>query len=231
MLDDYPRGEQGDNGMFVTANMATYSGRKTVVRKAIDSIRGQVDVVRVYVNDYTPPKYHDNVEYYSGKDLTDRGKFYAIGEEIAFTVDDDILYPPDYVKRTLKAMDKYPTSVVTYHGRKLKGKGLNYYFGHKTFHFLRSVDGDYLIDIPGTGVCAFNTKYFKPDILQYDEDCMADVLLGLEAAKQGRTVICLEHDMWYFRSLISNEDNIYKNHKDDCERQGELCDLIYDLKY
>lgn len=217
--------------MFVTANMATYSGRKGVVGKAIDSIKGQVDLVRVYVNDYKPPQDHDNVAYYSGEDLTDRGKFYGItGNEIAFTVDDDILYPSDYVKRTLKAMDKYPTSAVTYHGRRLKGKGLNYYFGHKTYHFLRSLDGDYLIDVPGTGVCAFNTKYFNPNILQYSENCMADVLLGLEAAKQGRTVICLEHDMWYFRSLISNGDNIYKTHKDDCERQGELCDEIWDIK-
>lgn len=219
--------------MLVTANLATHKARRSVLPKMLRSVAPQVDKVRCYVNDYKGKPLVDGVEFLYGQDLTDRGKFYGIKPgEIAFTMDDDLLYPPDYVERTLQALQKYPNAIVSYHGRKLKGKGLNYYFGHRQFHCLRTVEHDTMIDIPGSGVSAWNTNKFMPDITKYDDDCMADVLLGLEAAKAGVKVICLAHDTFWLRSLWNpNKGSIYNDKRDDCERQGELCDRIWDMKY
>lgn len=170
--------------MITSANFATWSGRDTIDR-AVDSIIEQVDVVRVYYNDYTPKKRTDIIQY-TGEDLTDRGKFYGIGRnEIAFTCDDDLLYPPDYVKKTLGAMGDKP--VVTYHGRNLRGKGLNYYRDHETFHFMMPQVEDKRVIIPGTGVMAFNTDNILPKILSYPNQKMADILMALECKKKGRS--------------------------------------------
>ena len=180
--------------MIVTANFATWSARKDFIDKAVDSMIDQVDIVRVYYNDYVPKKRTDIIQY-TGEDLTDRGKFYGIGKnEIAFTCDDDLLYPHDYVESTLIKMKDHPNHVVSYHGRKLKGKGLNYYHGHETFHCLIPLEEDKEIDVPGTGVMAFNTNDILPDIISYPHDKMADILMGLECRKKGVPIVCLRHN-------------------------------------
>lgn len=225
----------------ITCNMATHELRKDVLPKAIESLHNQTvmpDKVRVYCNGYKPDysleDKFDRLElYHSENDYTDRAKFLWVDneEQIYITHDDDIFAPPTYIERTINALEKYPRAVVTYHGRKLKGKGLNYYYGHKQYHFLRTVENDTMIDVPGTGVAGFNTKHFQPDILQYSDDCMADLLLGLEAAKKGVKTICLAHDMFWMKSLTDNEGSIYIQERNDCERQSEIADEIWDIKY
>lgn len=208
--------------MNISVNLATHEARNDVLPKAIASLENQTvepDTIRVWDNEQR-------------KDLTDKGKFAFLGEgEIYFTCDDDIYFPPDYIERTLEALNKYPNAILTYHGRKLKGKGLNYYYGHNQYHFLRTVKQDTMIDIPGTGVMAFDSSKWKPDILQYEEDCMADVLMGLECAKADKKVICLKHDMWDFKSLTDGEGSIYQQESRSCKRQSELADIIWDIKY
>lgn len=215
---------------MLSVNIATQKSRKDILPKCLNSLLGQsvpFDVIRVYCNDYERDDI-EGVEFYWGEDLTDRAKFHFVRPgEIYFTCDDDLLYPPDYVETTLSHLKKYPSSVITYHGRKLQGKGLNYYFGHTQYHCLGNVDLDTLIDIPGSGVSAFNTDRFIPEI--GNDDKMADVLLGLEAAKKGVSVVCAKHTMWWFKSL-SSKGGIYEEQNRKCERQGELCDEIWGVK-
>lgn len=213
--------------MILSANFATWSARDTI-DKAVESVIDQVDIVRVYYNDYTPKKRTDIIQY-TGEDLTDKGKFYGIGKnEIAFTCDDDLLYAPDYVEHTLERMKDYPGYVVTYHGRKLKGKGLNYYRGHETFHCLIPLGEDKQIEVPGTGVMAFNTNEILPDILSYPQQKMADVLMGLECKKKGVPVVCLRHKFRWL-TVLTNKESIYSEMNGKCEEQGRLVDEILSL--
>lgn len=215
--------------MLLTANFATWSARKDSIDKAVDSMIDQVDLVRVYYNDYDPKERRD-IKQITGEDLTDRGKFSHIDvNEIAFTCDDDILYPPDYVERTLAKMQQYPNEVVTYHGRKLRAKGLNYYKGHQSFHCLHTVIKDEVIDVGGTGVMAFNTNVIQPDILSYPQDKMVDILMGLECAKKGVPIRVLAHRAKWL-SILTNEGAIYDEMVRSCEEQGRLADQIIDLK-
>ena len=213
---------------FVTANIATHKAREGAVDKAINSLIGQVDLVRVHYNDYEPTKRKD-IKQYWGQDYTDRSKFIHIGvNEIAFTCDDDILYPPDYVEKTLEAMERHKGSVVTYHGRRLVGKGLNYYRGHKSFHCMHPVLEDEFVHVGGTGVMAFDTQIIKPDILAYEPDKMVDILMGLECAKQGVPIVCLKHGYKWF-SLITDAKSIYSEMVGNCEVQSKLADEILDV--
>ena len=48
------------------------------------------------------------------------------------------------------------------------GLGLDYYRGHTVYRCLGDVDGDYEIDIPGTGVSAFHTRDFRFDMKEWN---------------------------------------------------------------
>lgn len=220
--------------MRINANLATYKGRKDILPRAVESLKNQsigFDEIRIYSNDYTPDI--ECVTIQTGKDLKDNGKFYWIPEaenEIYFTCDDDILYPPFYVEFMLEKLIQYPKCIISMHGRKLKGKGLNYYKDHTSYHFGLDVFEDHIIDVPGSGVMVFNTKYFKPIVWDSLDQCMVDVLIGLEAAKQNVEVVCVGHPSGWMQSMRAG-GAIYYDHVNDCDRQSELCDDLWDIKY
>ena len=215
---------------MITANMATWSARRATLDQSINSLINQVDEVRVYYNDYIPNKRDDIIQFVGGEDLTDRGKFYGIGNnEIAFTVDDDLIFPENYVERTLSVLNKYPNAVITYHGRILKGRGRNYYFGHEMYHCLRTLHYDTFIDVAGTGVSCFDASKWKPDVLQYPDQKMSDLLFSLECAKANKKIICASHQMGWFQ-IATNEGAIFNSESRKCDRQGEYADEIWELK-
>ena len=212
---------------MISANLATFRLRKDVLQKAVNSLRDQVDVVRVYSNDYVPNI--EGAEVVTGEDLTDRGKFYFIGEdEIYFSCDDDIIYPKNYVEKTLEKLNKYPNAIITYHGRILKGKGLNYYYGHEAIHCLRTHKEDTFINVAGTGVSCFDASKWKPDVIQYPDQKMSDLLFSLEAAKAQKKIICASHYAGWFE-ISTNEGAIYQSESKNCDRQSEYADMIFDL--
>lgn len=220
--------------MKICIGMATIKSRKDILPYAIESLKNQTvnpDVIKIYANDYKPCIDDEMVEVYVGEDLSDRGKFKFINESkdsIYFSCDDDLIYANDYIEKTLQGLERYPKHVVSWHGRKLKGKGLNYYFGNTQYNFMSTIQDDKPIEVPGTGVSAFNTEHFLPDVIQYPEQCMADLLLGLEMAKNGVKGVCLKHRSQWIRSMHSDE-TIYHNESRKCGRQSDIADQIWDL--
>lgn len=211
--------------MQITANFATFHNRRHYVDEAVASIIDQVHTVRVHYNDYEPPDRPWN--QYQSPDVTDRGKFLHIKEnEIVFTCDDDIVYPDGYVEKMLKGLERHG-GIVSLHGRKLKGEGLDYYTGHTAYHCMLPLTEAKCIDVPGTGVMAFYSNEFMPDLME--EDKMADVLVGLQAAHEGIPVTCLPHPPRWIQG-IKTKTSIYADEKGSCQRQSELADRIFDLK-
>lgn len=217
--------------MVITANLATIEARKDTLQGVIDSLKDQVTTVRVYGNDYTPEVEGDNVEVYTGPDYTDNAKFFwlPISKGIYLSCDDDIIYPPDYVETILRAFKKYPNTWLTFHGRKLKGLNLPYYTAHHTYQCLRDVDGDYQIDVPGTGVSAFHTGLIKFDPLTWKDYRMSDLMVGLELAKRDIRTICLGHKMFWIKSAQSHLKQSIHIREQRNTRQNELANVIYEL--
>lgn len=216
---------------MITANLATIEARKENLQQVVDSLRFQVDVVRVYGNDYLPKIIGDNVQVFTGCDYTDNAKFFWLPKSkgIYLSCDDDIIYPPDYVSTIKKAMKKYPNTWLTFHGRKLKGLDLDYYSEHYIYSCLRKVSADYQIDVPGTGVSAFHTDTIKFDSTEWDDYRMSDLLVALELAKAKVRIICLQHKMFWIKSAESHlRESIYRSqHKN--HRQIELANEIHSL--
>ena len=128
--------------MRIVVGIATTGDRPNELKHTLESLNEQtlkVDLIHV----------HDNSKEI---DYTDNGKFIILShlpdEVYFFSCDDDILYPEDYIEKTIEAIDKHKT-IVTYHGRNLRGKGLNYYHDHSAFRCDQSFIETKKIDVCG----------------------------------------------------------------------------------
>lgn len=237
--------------MKVTANIATYPPRKESLKKMLQSIEGQFDEVRVFMNGYSEKEMKEFCDsYYSkgvivkgvvnvqGIDKADNGKFWALGmdsiiqePEIYCTLDDDLIYPPDY-RKTIEAYIENYGCIISFHGRQLLGEGLHYYRGHRSFTCLGDVQSDEKIDVPGTGVTAFSTEYFHPKGLTDSKDLrMSDLVFALEAAKQGKQIGVIHHEKGWIKH-IDNKETIYETEsRNGIKRQNEIADEIFKLNH
>lgn len=204
--------------------MATFEGREDSFRKAYDSLRGQVDIIHVYDNSKMPTNLYDNGKFAYIVDVSMPHYF--------FTVDDDLLYPSNYIDTMIEGIEKHK-SIVTHHGRILTGLNKSYYRGHKTFRCLGNNKFEGEIDVAGTGVTGFRTDYFNPTELHKSDNVkMSDIIFSLEAAKQKKKITILPHERGWIKQLrIDHSKSIHGTEKFNEKRQIELANEIYKLKY
>lgn len=97
---------------MIRAHLATFPIRSGILMQTVQTILPQVDRLFLCLNQYQaiPDELrdHDRIEaMIPERDLKDAGKFAfpPAPDDIVFTIDDDILYPPDYVARTLAGFE------------------------------------------------------------------------------------------------------------------------------
>lgn len=192
----------------ITANIATQPKRFEFLLRMLESIDGQFDEIRLYLNNYREvPKELEKYTCYIGRDLTDNGKFFWSNnkDEYYFTLDDDVIYPPDYVKKTLPFIGN---RIVTYHGRNLYGLNQPYYDNHKVYLFYRKLRKDVKLDVGSTGFMAFNTNVFSPHLWKSPNKKMTDLLISLEAAMYGVDLVCLKKEANWISPIELYHDGI-----------------------
>lgn len=229
--------------MKITANIATMPSRQNQLSLMIASVIDQVDEVRVCLNEFDAvPEWIEQMDKVEAvipeRNLTDNGKFRGLyfrdsfsEHEYYFTMDDDIVYPPDYVEKTIERIERYGC-IITYHGRLLLGRNLHYYHGHHFHHCLEAQTDDHYIDVCGTGVTAFRTDYFCPsDLAFHEHQRMSDVIFSLEAARQNKLIgICERPNLWL--KPLEVKDSIFNHFATRSkEIQKQLCNEIFDIKY
>lgn len=209
---------------MTSANFATYPGpnRLTALRQAVGSIRHQVDIVRICWNNYTaiPTGFEFAENYIPPIDLADNGKFVfrPTPNEIYFTCDDDILYPPNYIANTLPYLSAHP--IVTYHGRVLSQQGTHSYYrgGHLCYSYLSDVTAPIQVHVGGTGVMAIDT-----DVIDFESVSLSPILhmsdLILSRAIAPTPIICLPHSHGYFKAIKTGQDTIGNKFREDESKQ------------
>lgn len=233
--------------MVTSVNIATQYHRLDTLKLTVESLYNQVDVIRIYCNDflmdYETIKIIDpdnKIVFHTGTDYSDNAKFYFLNyqadNEYYFSVDDDLIFSPDYVKKTIDFIDRYNT-IVTYHGRILQGLKKHYYRDHMAFLCLDEVEIEgseaIKVDVCGTGVTAFNTNYFHPKDLHLSEvKKMSDLVFSLEAASQDKTIGLFEHKKGWIKEAGAQDGGVFrfwqgKPHTD----QNRLADEIYKLNH
>ena len=112
------------NDELITIGMASIPGRMVGMQLSIEALLPQCDQFDVYLNGY-PPGFHiplfdeERVNVFHGPDLGARGKLYMAHRTSGYflTVDDDLLYPNDYVITVIQGIEKYEReALVGFHG-------------------------------------------------------------------------------------------------------------------
>jgi len=240
------------------ASIATYEERLDVLIDAVNSLSPQVDVVQVYFNDTGISedkwqKYHetiylncegDNIKVDLVPDMKDLSKFLAIWEypeATIFTCDDDIIYGKDYVYSLYKNLHyEYlvQSDVITTGGKVISDleRLKKYHTYSKIFNTKYRFDGtcrdNYctrIIDVPLSGVSAFDAKHFQDCKLDKKYIFAADILLAKWIKEKG--LICnrsyLHKKIVSYNKAMKGKDTIFDSHT---KKKGrELGKMVKDI--
>lgn len=145
---------------MIRAHLATFPPRAGILMQTVASILPQVDRLCICLNghDRIPDALaaDDRIEaMIPDRDLKDAGKFAfrTADDDMVFTIDDDIVYPPDYVSRTMAFFDDLPAdrNVLGFLGNAWVAKDDKGQQGWKNWMFHKRAPHMLKVDILGTG--------------------------------------------------------------------------------
>lgn len=208
--------------------MASISERITQLESTINQFLKHVDKIEVYLNNYKfIPRFldHKKIQVFTSLktgDKGDIGKFYQIEQtsDYVLTIDDDLIYPEDYVSKIVQKIDHYDKKAfICVHGNLLpKQKLASYYKDKVGLYFERALEQDQIVDVPGTGTLGYHTENIKLTLDIFAKPNMTDLWLAIYAKENNIPVICVERgDNWISQARGENfRRSIYhSSHKDD----------------
>jgi glycosyltransferase involved in cell wall biosynthesis len=208
-----------DGHQMVTASMATMPQRVDLLAQSVASLLPQVDRLRVYLNNFDEvPAFLDHPKISVARsqdhgDLKDNGKFFAVDqvpEGYHFTVDDDIIYPPDYVQKSILTIEKYDRRVaVGVHGVNLADPLVRYTQGRWSAHFRRALPRDELVQMLGTGTLAYHTSTLKVDFDQFLTTGVADLWFAIQARRKGVGLLAQQRPANWLQAIVHDGERIF----------------------
>lgn len=167
------------DGRQVWAGMATLSDRNESRAMAVTSLLPQVD--RLIVT--------------NGDTLGDQAKFLGAAEapDVFIGVDDDLIYPADYVQTIVAGLNRHPGCVVSFHGWNMGPNGERYVDNYRC---LENVWEDVPVHVAGTGVCAIDMATLRPS-MDWFRSVNADVWLALAAEQRAVPRVVLAHRSYW----------------------------------
>ena len=195
----------------VYAALASIPSRKRTLKKVVDSLIDQVDMVYIYLNGYerVPSwiKKSDKITHVKSSEHGDRGdagKFFWCEEVdgVFFTCDDDIIYPENYVSNALRELSRIKNrAVLSHHGCTL-ARGASHYHRDKKLYPLRSKQNKARpVHVGGTGCMVFHTDLMRPLRDWFKLTNMADIWIGLKCQELRIPIIMIPHDGAEFKIL------------------------------
>lgn len=205
----------------IIATMATMAGREASAAATIESIIPQVDHLYVWANpgsnlSCSNPKV---TVHHGDADLGDVGKFafdQLLPDCYRITIDDDLIYPYDFVSRTINNVIHYK-AVISYHGKIYDHSrpDKSYYKDIKTaVACLKHYPSDIRVDCGGTGVMGYDIamiRYNHHDFLHIN---MADTWVGKFCHERSIPIMALAHLPEWIKVGADFADCIY-NHLHD----------------
>lgn len=195
--------------------IASIPSRVKTLEKTIHSLLKQVDSIGVYLNgwDYIPEYLNNDkitiVRSQDNGDYGDAGKFYWIDnyEGYYFSCDDDIIYPDDYIEKTIKKIEENRRrAVIGFHGTIIKDDFKDYYSIHsrKVCHFNEYIEKDTTVHIIGTGTLGFHTSTIEVKFKDFITPNMADIYFARLGQNQKVKFIIQKHNSNVMYSLEDN---------------------------
>lgn len=210
----------------VAASMASVWLREPSLHAVIDSLAHQVDHLNVYLNGYdTVPAFllQPHITVVQGsKDVGDIGKFYWHNElktDFHATVDDDIVYPSDYITKLMEFRQAFIRPVIVgVHGiRIIKERlapqhpdavGVGYYGARKVFMAIEHLEHRKIVHILGTGTVLYKVDDVGTlDINSvFKQKNMADIWLGGWAQQRKIPMVVMPHNASWIQEVSGTFD-------------------------
>jgi hypothetical protein len=223
------------DGLPRIGGMATMPSRAHTLHIALERILPQVDRLFLYLDRYEsiPERIaaYPNIIPVLPKDI---GEFLGAGKFVGlqlihepclyFCFDDDILYPPRYVEHMATALYRYSyRAIVGMHATILKPPYLSYVRDRFVWHFMSGLTVDCMVDELGTGTLAFHSDYFRIDPREWPHHDMCDLLLAIDAVRQGLPRISIRRPSKYLLPIEQDQgDSSWTSAKKDDSRQTAI---------
>jgi hypothetical protein len=208
----------------INIGIASIVGREESLRKVLESLIPQADMIYVVLNGYKEiPQYiwdYDNVVAAIGDNAFGANAKFTMAEHVKgyfFTCDDDLVYPAHYIQHTKEMIDKY-RCIVTYHGKRYDGeKPIPSYRRSFTTNIrcLGSLAKDTEVHVGGSGCMGFHTDDYVPFYNVVAHKNMADVFLAQDTFIKGVKIIALAHGKDFFKYLPPKGQTIWRSSNDD----------------
>jgi hypothetical protein len=207
---------------MIVAGMCSITTRKKYLEEAVKRILPQVDVLHLCLNGYTiMPKWTRNhpklVPVLSPENtLTSASKLMWVNSVTNcyyVSLDDDIIYPIDYVSYMVDKIDKYKrASVVTVHGGRIVDKKRNWPSCLRWHHFAKPLERDELVDIAGAGTCAFFVHSQKLSLKAFKGTPMTDLRFAYAVRSWGMDLIAVSREARWLRAddRLSGYESVWK---------------------
>lgn len=217
-------------------SVASY-GRLESLIKTLESIIDQCDVLNVVLNSEINeiPEILLNSKInlvFSDNSYGDAMKFLFLEESDGYylTIDDDIIYPPNYVDFMISRCKDYNNSrVITLHGRSFaKFPILSYYkSASERYSCFQDLKKNVIVQFGGTGVMCFHTSLFRIPLKYFLFPNMADVWIGKYCLENKIEIYCVRHESGYVK-YIDQKTTIHGNYNSNDGLQTRVVNSIFD---
>ncbi|KAB7741920.1 hypothetical protein GA707_17105 [Nostocoides sp. F2B08] len=216
----------------VRIGIASMVGREDGLAEVLTRLVPQADEVFVYLNGMSevPPglRGEDRVRFVTGPDLGDRAKFVFMDgfEGYYLLCDDDITYPPFYVRAIVDGIERYGRrAVVGWHGSLITEAYTDFYDvkgSREVVAFNREVRTDVPVHMLGTGIAGFHTSTIDIALEDFLLPNMGDVWLAFAAQRQRVPMVVLSHERGWASPMVRGARSISR---ESTQRAGSGLDV------
>jgi hypothetical protein len=141
----------------------------------------------------------------------DSAKFLGLKEfdtppDIFCTVDDDIVYPKNYIEKMRSFMDKRPGSAVAVHGARIKQPFTGYHECLEKYRFAEALKEPKRVHIAGTGTLMFRPSEATIDFERmFGYPNMTDVWFALRAKELGVPIWIIDRRPLWLKPIKVNK--------------------------
>lgn len=199
---------------MIIANMATYPGRKDIILDSVKRLLPQVDKLNLCLNEFTdiPLELKDLDKlnpFIPNKDYKDMGKFLHNynDNDYVLLVDDDIIYPDDYVETLVSYYNKFSdlNCIVGCHGIIYSDIFDGNALSRKVFSFTKRLDRNRVVNQLGTGTVLLKGSQMPSIEYMLGSEKFVDVRFSKYLYEKKIHLICIErNDNWMKEKTVTN---------------------------
>ena len=229
-MKDYTR-------IIKTVLCASVKGREQQLKVALKSIYDQVDEIHLVLNWYmeVPGWIQNLTKIYTYLNPTNQNAhdaiwFRVIGLEAIdnlandhelkidnyqsryyFAIDDDLLYPANYVAEMIKCIERHErNAVITAHGANIVRPVKDYFECRRTYGFSDRLERDIFVDMSGVGVSAWHSSTIKPTPNDFPVPFCRDLWFAILAKKNDVPLVSLRRPSKWILPLQTEGETVFE---------------------